>query len=48
MMGVLAIGRKNIGVRGAYQLREPLALYNTHFEAGKDDIGVENAYFGDI
>ena len=48
MMGVLATGRKNVGAGDEYQLREPAAVYNTHFDAKNDDIGVENTYFWDI
>ena len=48
MMGVLAIGRKNIGAKDGYQLREPAAVYNTHFEGEKYDIGVENTYLWDV
>jgi hypothetical protein len=31
-----------------YQIRESAACYNALFEAEKDDIGPENAYFGDV
>ena len=48
IMGVLAIGRKNIGVEGECQLREPAAVYNTLFEGKKDDIGVENTCLWDV
>jgi putative transposase len=48
MMGVMATGRKKIGDGDIYHLREPAAMYNTHFEAEKEDIGTENAYFWTI
>ena len=47
-MGVLAIGRKSIRAEDSYQLREPAAVYNTHFEAEKDDIDSENTYLWDV
>ena len=45
LMGVLAIGRKSVGVGESYQLREPEAPYGAHFGAKKCDIGPENTYF---
>jgi len=44
LMGVLAIGRKSIGVGESYQLREPEIPYGHHFGAKKGDIGLENTY----
>ena len=48
LMGVLAIGRKNIKVRDSYQLREPAAVYNAHFKGKKDDIGLINTWLWDV
>ncbi len=47
-MGILAIGRKNVGVGESYQLREPEIPYGAHFGAKKYDIGPENTYFWDV
>ena len=47
-MGVLAAGRKSIKIEDSYQLREPVAAYNAHFNGKKDDIGLENAYLWNI
>ena len=47
LMGVLAIGRKSIGVGESYQLREPGIPYGAHFGAKKCDIEAENTYFWD-
>ena len=48
IMGVLAIGRKNIEVGESYQLREPSIPYGARFGAKKCDIGHENTYFWDV
>ena len=48
MMGAMAIGRKSNKYENSYQLREPAGLYNTHFEAEKDDIALENSYLWDV
>jgi putative transposase len=48
MMGAVAIGRKNNKDGDSYQLQEPAGLYNTHFEAEKDDIDLENTYLWDV
>jgi hypothetical protein len=42
---VLALGRKSIEAGGAYQLREPSAVYGGHLGVKSDHIGVDNAYF---
>jgi len=41
-------GRKVRQAGEAYELREPVALYNVNFEAKNEDIGLENRYFWDI
>lgn len=48
LMGVLAKGRKSVGIGESYQLREPAVPYGVHFEAKKNDIQPENTYFWDV
>jgi putative transposase len=44
LLGALARGRKTREAAEAYQLREPLAPYNSHFGVKKDNIAPENSY----
>lgn len=44
-MGALAIGRKNIEAKGAYQLRELQLPYVDDFGAKKSEMGLKYAYF---
>ena len=44
LMGVLAIGRKSVGVGQSYQLREPAAPYKGHFDPENGILRLENVY----
>ena len=48
LLGVLARGRKVREAAEAYQLREPSALYGSHFGVKNDDIGPENTYYWNV
>ena len=48
MLGVLAKGRKTMGTKEGYQLREPSAPYGAHFKDKNEDIGTDNTYYWDI
>ncbi len=48
LLGFKAKGRDVIKGGEGYNLREEAAPYMDHFRAEKDDIGPENAYFGDV
>ena len=43
-LGIRAKGRKIIGSKKSYELREPAIPYEDHFGAQKWDIELENAY----
>ena len=44
-LGVRAKARKAKKIEGQFELREPRASYEVHFEAEKSDIGLQNTYF---
>ena len=48
LLGFKAKGRDVIEGGERYHLREEAAPYMTLFKAEKDDIGTENAFFGDV
>jgi hypothetical protein len=48
LMGVLAIGRKNIEAGESYQLRESAIPNGAHFGAKKRDIGPGNTYYWNV
>jgi len=43
-LGIRAKGREVRGMDGQFELREPEAIYHSHFEAKKTDIEPENSY----
>jgi hypothetical protein len=43
-LGIRAKGREVRGMEDQFELREPEATYQSHFEAKKVDIGSENTY----
>ena len=45
LLGAIARGRKVREAAEIYQLREPSALYGSHFWVKSNDIGSENTYF---
>ncbi len=45
LLGAIARGRKAREAAEIYQLREPSALYGSHFGVKSNDIGPENTYF---
>ena len=47
-LGILAKGRKIFKNDGGFQLREEMGTYIADSDSKKDDIGGQNAYFGDI
>ena len=47
-LGILAKGRKIFEKDGGFQLREEMGTYIADSDSKKDDIGGQNAYFGDI
>jgi len=48
LLGAIASGRKVREAAEIYQLREPSALYGSHFGAKSNDIGPENTYYWNI
>jgi len=48
LLGSMGRGRKVREAAEAYQLREPSALYSSHFGAKNDDIDPENTYYWNI
>ena len=44
----MGMGRKVREAAKAYQLREPSALYSSHFGAKNDDIEPENTYYWNV
>ena len=48
ILGVLALGRKNIEAGESYQLREPSIPYGAHFRVKKGDIGLKKTCFWDV
>ena len=48
LLGVMAKGRKSLKAAEGYQLREPSAPYNAHFDIKNEDIGANNTYYWDI
>ena len=48
LLGALARGRKVREAAEAYQLREPSALYDSHFGVKNDDIEPENSYYWNV
>ena len=47
-MGVMAKGRKSLEAAEGYQLRDPSAPYNAHFDIKNEDIGANNTCYWDI
>jgi putative transposase len=43
-LGISSNGRKAVGSKGVFQLRETLIPYHADFDTKKSDIGVENGY----
>ena len=48
LLGAIARGRKVREAAEIYQLREPSALYGSHFGVKSNDIGPENTYYWNI
>jgi len=48
LLGAVTRGRKVREAAEIYQLREPSALYGSHFGVKNDGIRVDNTYFWDI